>query len=77
MESVISRRRYRIRVGCHLEEQRMKRLGGVSTWVVEGDAMALDTVPLDQSALHGLVGQIRDLNIVLISIERRASGRNE
>ena len=70
MESVISRHRYRIRVGCHLEEKRMKRLDGVSTWVVERDAMALDTVPLDQSALHGLVGQIRDLNIVLISIER-------
>ena len=73
MENVTPRHRYRIRVGCHLEEQRLRRFDGVAAWVVEQGETTLRTVPLDQSALHGLLGQIRDLNIELVSLERHRS----
>ncbi len=62
--------RYRIRVGCHLDDRWTARFDGLSvTNLPEGEAI-LETQMIDQSALHGLLGQIRDLNIRLISVQR-------
>jgi len=70
MSSITPRHRYQIRVGCQLEEQRLRRFDGVASWVIEQDVTTLHTSPLDQSALHGFLGQMRDLNIELVSLER-------
>jgi hypothetical protein len=62
---------YRLRVAGHLEG------GHWASWF-EGLSVALEPAgtsliagPVaDQAALHGLLAQVRDLNLVLLSVER-------
>ncbi len=61
---------YRIRIGCHLDERSMARFDGVAVINTPGGDAILETTEIDQSALHGLLARVRDLNIRLISVQR-------
>lgn len=41
----------------------------------EGQMTVLEGPVLDQAALHGLLARVRDLNLILISVERGESGQ--
>ena len=61
---------YTIRLQGHLDSRWADRLHGM-TFTFPGDGTTTLTGPLiDQSALHGLLAQIRDLGIPIISVQR-------
>ena len=43
----------------------------------EGEATVLRGPVADQAALHGLIARVRDLNLVLLSVERCEPGQGE
>jgi hypothetical protein len=49
-------------------------LAGFTITPLENGATLLAGAVADQSALHGLLARIRDMNLKLISVERSASG---
>ena len=62
--------RYEITVKGHLEEHWSEWLGGLSiTRDAQGNSHLVGCVP-DQAALHGILAQIRDLGLTLISLTR-------
>ncbi len=66
---------YRIRIGCHLDDRSTARFDEVAVTNLNGGEALLESGPIDQSALHGMLARIRDLNIRLVSVER-AGGVN-
>jgi hypothetical protein len=59
---------YEIKVKGHLEEHWADWLGGLSiTHDTQGNSLLTGLVP-DQAALHGILAQIRDLGLTLISL---------
>jgi len=58
---------YEIKVKSHLEEHWSDWLGGLDITREGDDTLLTGTVP-DQAALHGILVQIRDLGLTLISI---------
>jgi hypothetical protein len=59
---------YEIRLRGHLEEHWSDWLGGLTiSHDAEGYSLLTGAVP-DQAALHGILAQIRDLGLILISI---------
>lgn len=59
---------YEIKVKGHLEEHWADWLGGLSiTHDAQGNSLLTGVVP-DQAALHGILAQIRDLGLTLISL---------
>ena len=65
---------YEIKVKGHLEEHWSDWLGGLSIGQdSEGNSVLCGPVP-DQAALHGILAQIRDLGLILISITPRLPG---
>ena len=63
-------RDYQIRIEGHLDQQWTDWFEGL-TIALEEDGNTLLTGPVvDQAALHGLLKKIRDLGIVLVSINR-------
>jgi len=61
---------YEIRIQGHLSSRRAELFGDMTVTVLE-DGTTLVSGLLDQSALHGLLSQIRDLGLPLLSINRR------
>lgn len=62
--------RYEICLQGHLDRRWADRLEGL-TLAHQGDGTTTLTGPLvDQSALHGLLGRIRDLGVPIISIQQ-------
>ena len=62
--------RYEIMVKGHLDEHWSDWLGGLSiTRDAQGNSHLVGFVP-DQAALHGILAQIRDLGLTLISLTR-------
>jgi hypothetical protein len=62
--------RYEIRLQGHLDPRWADRLGGLAL-ALEGDGTTTLTGSLpDQAALHGLLAQIRDLGVSIVSIKR-------
>ena len=43
----------------------------------EGEVTVLKGAVADQAALHGLLARVRDLNLVLLSVERCEPGQEE
>jgi len=59
---------YEIKIKGHLEEHWSDWLGGLEiTQDAHGNSLLTGIVP-DQAALHGILNQIRDLGLTLISI---------
>jgi hypothetical protein len=63
--------RYEIRVEGTLGEEWSAWFGGLHV-ASEGSDTVICGVVLDQPALHGLLNQIRDLGLCLISVRRTA-----
>ena len=61
---------YEIRIRGHLTPEHSEWLDGMTiTNLDNGDALIAGPV-VDQSALHGLLAKIRDLNLKLISVRQ-------
>lgn len=61
---------YQIRVAGHLNPQWTDRFGGMSiTLLAAGDTLLTGPVP-DQAALYGLLRQVRNLGLALLSVNR-------
>lgn len=59
---------YEIKIKGHLDEYWSDWLGGLEiTQDVQGNSLLTGIIP-DQAALHGILNQIRDLGLTLISI---------
>ena len=67
---------YEIKVRGHLDPCWSERFAGLRLTHLAGDETLLSGLLPDQSALHGLLEHIRDLNLKLISVtsERRPAG---
>jgi hypothetical protein len=62
---------YRLRVAGHLEGSHWAACFGGLSVAPEAEGATLITGPVaDQAALHGLLAVVRDLNLVLLSVER-------
>ncbi len=62
---------YHIRVEGHLDRSWSERLEGMTVNLLENGETLLSGPVADQAALHGLLNRIRDLNLILVSVERR------
>lgn len=68
---------YEIRIRGHLEDHWSDWLGGLNiTQDAQGYSLLTGPVP-DQAALHGILTQIRDLGLVLISLTPQSAGAEE
>jgi len=61
---------YEIRLACHLDERLIDRFDGVCVSYDEQVSSSL-LGSFDQSALHGLFNKIRDLNLVILSVQHK------
>ena len=60
---------YEITIKGHIDEHWTDWLGGLKiTWDTNGNSLLTGIVP-DQAALHGILMQIRDLGLGLISLK--------
>jgi hypothetical protein len=61
---------YEIKVGGHLDEHWSEWLGDLAiNHDDQGNTLLTGIIP-DQAALHGILAQIRDLGIMLVSLRR-------
>ncbi|HOU13651.1 MAG TPA: hypothetical protein PKZ84_11090 [Anaerolineae bacterium] len=61
---------YHIRVEGYLDPSWSEWLGGLTLTHIENGETLLSGFIEDQTALHGLLNKIRDMNLPLISVER-------
>jgi hypothetical protein len=61
---------YEIKIGGHLDLHWSEAFAGLQLRQIEGDGTLISGWLPDQAALHGLLEQIRDLNLTLISVIR-------
>jgi hypothetical protein len=61
---------YRIRVQGHLRPEWSEWFGGMTITLEEDGNTILSGPVADQPALHGLLVQVRDLGLVLLSVDR-------
>jgi len=68
---------YEIRVKDHLEEHWSEWLGGLKIiHEDDGNSLLTGAIP-DQAALHGILAQIRDLGLTLISLTLQSADEDE
>jgi len=60
--------RYEIRVKGHLDSRWAASFGGLSLTRESGGTTAIQGPVADQAALHGLLQQLRDLGLPLVSV---------
>jgi hypothetical protein len=59
---------YEIKIKGHLDQSWSDRFSGMAVTHIEGDGTLISGRIPDQAALHGMLEQIRDLNLILISV---------
>jgi hypothetical protein len=59
---------YEVKVKGHLDQGWSEWFAGLKLTHMEGDETLLSVLLHDQSALHGLLERVRDLNLTLISV---------
>lgn len=64
--------RYRIRLQSQLDTDRSMWFEGMHLSQA-GDHTVLEGVVSDQAALHGLLARVRDMGLILVSIQRDES----
>ena len=62
--------RYAIRVDGHLDERWSAWFDGPTVRRADDGTTVIECPPMDQAALHGLLGRIRDAALPLISVTR-------
>ena len=62
--------RYAIRVEGHLDAHWSEWLEGTAIIHEEGGVTRLEGLLIDQAALHGLLNKLRDLRLVVVTVER-------
>jgi hypothetical protein len=68
---------YEIKIKGHLDPRWSDWFGSLKVMQLEGNETALSGLLPDQSALHGLLERIRDLNLTLISVTCGCSSTQE
>ena len=66
---------YRIRVKGHLDDRWSDWLEGLDVRQQEDGTTLLVGPVIDQAALHGVIGRIRDLGVPLLSLRRTLKPR--
>ena len=69
--------RYEIRIKGHLDDQWTDWFGGLSIRLEENGSTLLSGPVVDQSALYGLLKKVRDLGMVLVSVNPVKPGQGE
>jgi hypothetical protein len=59
---------YEIHIKGHLDERWSEWFAGLKLTCLEGDVTLLSGLLPDQTALHGLLERVRDLNLTLLSV---------
>jgi hypothetical protein len=59
---------YEIKIKGHLDQRWSESFADMKFTYLEGDVMLLSGLLPDQSAVHGLLERIRDLNLTLLSV---------
>jgi hypothetical protein len=62
---------YEIRIEGQLDPSWSEWLGGMTITPLELDETRIFGLVTDQAALHGILNRIRDLNLKLLSVERK------
>ena len=70
----VSPMHYRIKVEGCLDKKWADWFEGMAVRY-EGDVTVLEGPVVDQAALHGLLARVRDLNLILISVQRTEPGQ--
>ena len=65
---------YQIRIRGHLGQQRMNWFEGMTITLDEDGNTLLNGPMIDQSALHGVLKKIRDLGLILLSVNFIGTG---
>jgi len=68
---------YQIRIEGHLDKQWTNWFGGLTITLEENGDTLLTGPVLDQAALFGLLRQVRDLGMQLISVNRVDTGNQD
>ena len=61
---------YEIRIKGHLDDRWADHLGGLTITLEENGETLLTGPVVDQAALHGLLRKVRDLGMLLLSVNR-------
>lgn len=67
---------YEIKIKGHLDHDWSDWFAGLKLTHLEGDVTLLSGLLPDQPALHGLLERVRDLNLVLISVNSKHPSTN-
>lgn len=67
---------YEIKIRGHLDKRWSEWFTGLKLTRLNGDETLLSGVLPDQSALHGMLEHIRDLNLTLLSVKKGEEGED-